>query len=71
MADQIIAIVAVLGLLGALITVWVGVKTDVAVLQATVNSLDRQLVLVLRSQLRLERTLLGHPIPRAEDNGGV
>lgn len=52
-----VAVVAVLGLLGALASIWVGVKTDIAALQVTVTSLDRQLTVMARSQIRIENLL--------------
>ncbi len=55
----IIAICAALGLLGALAALWVGVKTDIATLQATVNSLDSQLALTVKQLTRVENLVVG------------
>ena len=57
MAEWIVAVCAVIGLLGGLIVIWVGVRSDIAVLQATVSSLDREMARMAR-ELAQVRTLL-------------
>ena len=66
-SSWIVATCAVLTILGLAVIQWVSVKADIRVLQATVASLDKQLALMIRSQLRLEALVVGvlgsnHPL---------
>jgi hypothetical protein len=65
----IVAVCAVATVLGLCVVQWVSVKADIRVLQATVASLDKQLALMIRSQLRLEALVVGvlgsdHPLAK-------
>lgn len=65
----IVAACAVVTVLGLGVLQWVNVKVDVRELKTTVASLDRQLALVIRSQLRTEALIVGvlgsdHPLAK-------
>ena len=66
-AAWVTAICAVCTLLGVGVIQWSNIKSDVKLLQATVTSLDKQLAMMIRSQLRLEALVVGalgkeHPL---------